>query len=48
MRNAKPLPRPSVGAPAPVVGGVRADGGPWSSADHLGRHLVLVFHRHIH
>ena len=48
MPAKKDLSRPVVGAPAPEVGGVRPDGEPWASIDHLGRHLVLIFHRHIH
>lgn len=43
-----PLPRPQLGAPAPDIVATDADGNPWRLGDHLGRHVVLVFHRHIH
>ncbi len=39
---------PAVGARAPHVELTDASGRPWSSADHAGRVVVLIFHRHIH
>jgi|GEM_PF-2333126 len=40
--------RPTLGAPAPDITAAFPDGRPWSITDHRGRHLVLIFHRHIH
>ncbi len=37
-----------LGEPAPHITGRFANGRPWSIEDHRGRHLVLVFHRHLH
>lgn len=42
------LTRPAVGSPAPPISAVHADGTPWRLADHHGRHVILIFHRHIH
>ena len=42
------LARPEIGLPAPPVALDDADGRPWRLADHLGSHVVLIFHRHIH
>jgi peroxiredoxin len=40
--------RPTVGAASPDVDLGRLDGGRWRLADHAGRAVVLIFHRHIH
>jgi len=37
-----------VGDPAPDVELLDVDGRSWSLADHRGRPVVLIFHRHIH
>ena len=42
------LPRPAIGEPAPALDLIDGDGRPWRLADHLGRTLVAIFHRHIH
>lgn len=41
-------PAPAVGAIAPDVTFLDADGRPWRLADQRGSVVVLVFHRHIH
>ncbi len=40
--------RPTVGDLAPSITATHPDGRPWSLADHRGRTIVLIFHRHIH
>lgn len=37
-----------VGDPAPPVDLQAHDGTRWRLADHLGRPVVLIFHRHLH
>jgi peroxiredoxin len=38
----------SVGDPAPPVALPDHDGTVWRLVDHLGRPVVLIFHRHLH
>jgi peroxiredoxin len=38
----------NVGDPAPRVELPAHDGTPWRLGDHLGRPVVLIFHRHLH
>lgn len=40
--------RPQIGAPAPAIDLVMADGTGWRLADQRDRVVVLIFHRHIH
>lgn len=40
--------RPVIGAAAPDVVVLDEHGEPWRLHDHLGRPLLLIFHRHIH
>ena len=40
--------RPALGSAAPDIVAVDDGGHPWRLADHRGRHLVIIFHRHIH
>ncbi|MEM7321543.1 MAG: hypothetical protein AAF531_00535 [Actinomycetota bacterium] len=40
--------RPIIGRTAPALELINRDGTPWQLADHLGRRVVLIFHRHIH
>jgi len=42
-----PLPQPSVGAPAPAIELVDAEGHLWRLEDHRGKSVVVIFHRHI-
>lgn len=43
-----PTPRPPlVGDPAPDISLPDHDGATWRLADHRGRPVVLVFHRHL-
>lgn len=38
---------PSVGDPAPQISLTAHDGSRWRLADHLGRPVVVIFHRHL-
>jgi peroxiredoxin len=38
---------PSVGDPAPPINLTAHDGSRWRLADHAGRPVVLIFHRHL-
>jgi len=40
--------RPTVGSSAPLIELIDNAGKTWRLADHLGRTVVLIFHRHIH
>ncbi|MDH3752660.1 MAG: peroxiredoxin family protein [Acidimicrobiia bacterium] len=40
--------RPAVGMPAPEIVLPDLHGRTWELGDHLGRTVVVVFHRHIH
>ncbi|MEL6892117.1 MAG: hypothetical protein AAFP84_11010 [Actinomycetota bacterium] len=40
--------RPTVGAAAPDVDLPTDTGGRWRLADHRGRTVIAIFHRHIH
>jgi peroxiredoxin len=38
----------TVGGPAPLIELPAHDGTTWRLGDHLGRPVVLIFHRHLH
>jgi peroxiredoxin len=38
----------NVGDLAPPVEVAATDGTPWRIGEHLGRPVVLIFHRHLH
>ncbi|BAN02035.1 hypothetical protein YM304_17210 [Ilumatobacter coccineus YM16-304] len=40
--------RPTIGLPAPDIDLPSSRGGRWKLADHRGRAVVVVFHRHNH
>ena len=48
MDGSDGLARPTVGSPAPLIELTDNAGETWRLADHLGRTVVLIFHRHIH
>ncbi len=50
MPNGQDIPtlNVKVGDVAPPIALVAHDGAAWRLADHLGRPVLLIFHRHLH